>query len=171
MAGQVNGMRQYVCTSCGGTVLTIAVLRQLEGDLAEHLWTGAASPGESDARCPFCRRPMEPKATEQGAAATCRLCETVWLDKQAAESIPDQAPSAGTGPTLASQSLKCPQCGAPVANSWDEQCKFCGAAIHAPTQVVLFPTALPGEPEHEWGPWHGPRQQSLYSAILKKMID
>ena len=39
MANQVSGLRQYVCTACGGTVLTIAVLRQLEGGLAEHLWT------------------------------------------------------------------------------------------------------------------------------------
>jgi Zn-finger nucleic acid-binding protein len=156
LANQVSGLRQYVCTACGGTVLTIAVLRQLEGSLAEHLWTQAASqgPGGGDARCPFCSRLMQPRTVPAGGAAMCKGCEVVWLDKQAVQSLPDKAAAPGTGPTLASEALKCPQCGAPLANSWDERCKFCGSALHAPTQVVVLPGPGPEEVGLEWGRWH-----------------
>ena len=159
MANQVSGLRQYVCTACGGTVLTIAVLRQLEGSLAEHLWTEAAAPGTAggDSRCPFCSRPMQPKTIPAGRAAMCKGCEVVWLDKQAVQSLPDKAATVGTGPTLASEALKCPQCGAPLANSWDERCQFCGSALHAPTQVVVLPEPGPEEARLEWGRWHLPR--------------
>ncbi len=173
MTNQVDGLRQYVCASCGGTVMTIAVLRQLEGSMADHVWTEepAAPPGAGDARCPFCSRPMQPKAIAAGSAATCRACESVWLDKEAVGSLPDKATPKGPEPTLASRSLKCPQCGAPIANSWDEKCQFCGAALHAPTQVVVLPTSLPGETEPGWGPWRTSRRPSLYSAVLKRLIE
>ena len=172
MTNQVDGLRQYVCADCGGTVLTIAVLRQLEGGMADHVWTEApsAAPGHGEARCPFCSRPVQPKAIPAGCAAVCRTCETVWLDKQAVESLPDKT-APGREPTLASQALKCPQCGAPLANSWDEKCPFCGTALHAPTQVVILPTSLPEQADQGPGPWHLPHRPSLYSAVLKRMVD
>jgi hypothetical protein len=144
MTNQVSGLRQYVCTSCGGTVLTIAVLRQLEGGLADHLWTEAPPPGAGSGgdRCPFCSRPMQPKTVPAGSAAMCKGCEAVWLDKQAVESLPDKAATSAPGPTLASEALRCPQCGAPIANSWDEKCQFCGSSLHVPTQVVVLPESM-----------------------------
>jgi DNA-directed RNA polymerase subunit RPC12/RpoP len=174
MTNQINGLRQYVCASCGGTVLTVAVLRQLVGSLASQVWTEppSSAPDDRQARCPFCSQPMQPKALASGyagCAAICRACETVWLDNQAVHSLPDKA--ASREPTLASQSLKCPQCGAPIANSWEEKCQFCGAAIHAPVQVVVLPTSLPGEAEQDQGPWPFPHRKSLYSSVLKRMID
>jgi DNA-directed RNA polymerase subunit RPC12/RpoP len=199
MVNQVDGLRQYVCVGCGGTVLTIAVLRQLEGDLAGHIWTEPPSSASGEVRCPFCSQPMQPKALPAlpagpigaaepagaagaagpagaagaagpaGAAAICRPCEAAWLDKQAVLSLPDK--SAPPRPTLASESLKCAQCGAPVANSWDEKCQFCGASLHAPTQVVVLPTSLPGEEEQAWGPWRLPHRPSLYSSVLKRIIE
>ncbi len=172
MTNQVSGLRQYVCASCGGTVLTIAVLRQLGGDLADHLWTEAPVEAPAgDARCPFCSRPMQPKPIPTGSAAMCKGCEAVWLDKQAAQSLPDRAARPGTGPTLASEALRCPQCGAPIANSWDEKCQFCGAALHVPTQVVVVPTALPDQTGQQWGPWPRSRRPSLWSYVLKRMFD
>jgi hypothetical protein len=167
MANQVSGLRQYVCASCGGTVLTIAVLRQLGGTLADHLWTEApaAGPAGSDARCPFCSRPMQPKTIPAGCAAMCKGCETVWLDKQAVQSLPDEAAQPGQRPTLASEALKCPQCGAPIANSWDEKCQYCGAALHAPTQVVVLPEALPDDEGQDWGPWHLQRRPGLFRRL------
>ena len=156
MANQVSGLRQYVCAGCGGTVMTVAVLRQLEGSLAEHLWTEAPAveAGGGDARCPFCTRLMQPKTIPAGRAAMCKGCEVVWLDKQAVQSLPDKAAAVGHGPTLASQALRCPQCGAPLANSWDERCPFCGSALHAPTQVVVLPGPGPDETGREWGRGH-----------------
>lgn len=176
MTNQINGLRQYVCAGCGGTVLTIAVLRQLEGNLAGQVWTEPPSPAPAggQARCPFCSQPMQPKALPAGSAggaAICKGCETVWLDKHAVESLPDKAAAQGPQPTLASQSLRCSQCGAPVADSWDEKCQFCGASLHAPTQVVVLPTSLPEEAEQGWGPWRRPQRPSLYSSVLKRMIE
>ena len=89
---------------------------------------------------------MQHKALPAGSAAMCKGCEVVWLDKQAVQSLPDKASTPGTGPTLASEALKCPQCGAPLANSWDEKCQFCGSALHAPTQVVVLPEPGPKRP-------------------------
>jgi hypothetical protein len=173
MTNQVSGLRQYVCASCGGTVLTIAVLRQLEGDLAEHIWTEAPveGPAGGGARCPFCSRPMQPKPIPTGSAAMCKACESIWLDKQAVQSFPDKAATPGTGPTLASEALRCHQCGAPIANSWDEKCQFCGAALHAPTQVVVVPTSPPDEAGQQWGPWPLARRPSPCSSILRRMFD
>jgi Zn-finger nucleic acid-binding protein len=155
--------------------MTVAVLRQLEGDLASHVWTEPASTaGEGQARCPFCSQAMQPKALPAGTAggaAICRACEAVWLDHQAVQSLPDHAAAPGPQPTLASQSLKCPECGAPLANSWDEKCQFCGAALHAPTRVVVLPEALPEEAGPDWVPWRAPHRPSLYSSVLKKMIE
>ena len=145
----VEGFRHYVCSSCGGTVIMIAALRQLARPVAQQIWTEdpADSPGTGRARCPFCSMEMQPKAVATGSAALCRPCEAIWLDKQASGSIAVEAPSTGGQPTLASESLRCPQCGAPVSDSWQEQCKYCGAGLHTPVKVVVLPEALPGEIE------------------------
>jgi len=117
--------------------MTVAVLRQLEGTLAQQIWV-APEQAQGDAHpCPFCSRPMQPKSVATGRASVCRACEAVWLDQAAYGALPGPAVPA---PSLASQALSCPQCGAPVANSWDEHCKYCGAALHAPTQVVILPS-------------------------------
>ncbi len=111
---------------------------------------------------------MQPKAVPAGGAAMCKGCEVIWLDKQAVQSLPDQA-AAAPGPTLASQALRCPQCGAPIANGWEEKCQFCGTALHTPTQVVVVP--MPEEAEQQWGPWHLPRRSDLGLSILRRMGD
>jgi Zn-finger nucleic acid-binding protein len=147
MVNPVEGFRHYLCASCGGTVITIAVLRQLAVHVAQQVWTEepSASPGTGRARCPFCTQEMQPKAVPNGSAATCRPCEAVWLDKDAADNLTVKAPPEGSQPTLSSEALKCPQCGAPVANSWAENCQYCGASLHAPTKVVVLPEELAGE--------------------------
>jgi Zn-finger nucleic acid-binding protein len=160
--GQVEGFRQYVCAGCGGVVIGIAVLRQLSGPLGQHIWTAepvAPSPGTAatPVTCPFCSTAMTLKAVSAGSAATCRACEIVWLDQQAAGSLPVRAagpqgqPTLETQPTLATQSqaARCQQCGAPVLHTWDERCQYCGAALHAPTQVVVLQSDAPEE-ENSW---------------------
>jgi hypothetical protein len=125
----------------------IAALRQLAGPVALQIWTEdpAEGPGTGLARCPFCSAEMQPKAVATGSAAACRPCEAIWLDKQASDNLAVKAPAAGARPTLTSEALRCPQCGAPVSDSWQEQCKFCGAGLHAPVKVVVLPEGLPGE--------------------------
>jgi Zn-finger nucleic acid-binding protein len=145
MMGQLHGCRQYICASCGGVVLGIAVLRQVASEFAQHLWTAEAAPSASSAHCPFCSREMTSRAVQTGSAALCQTCEVVWLDKDAVGSLPVDAPSEKT---LASQTPHCDQCGAPLGNTLDGRCQYCGAAIHAPAQVILFPTEFPGEGEH-----------------------
>jgi hypothetical protein len=83
---------------------------------------------------------------QNGSAAICKPCEVVWLDKAAVSSLPAKETASPDHPTLATETPHCEQCGAPIARTWDERCPYCGGAIHAPTQVVLFPTELPGEP-------------------------
>ena len=139
--GQVQGFRQYVCPVCGGLVVGIAVLRQLSGEAGQRIWTAEPSAGTmAAATCPFCRTKMTPKAVPTGNAATCRVCEVVWLDKQAASSLSVRETDAPSQATLETQSeaARCQQCGAPVLHTWDERCQYCGAALHAPTQVVVL---------------------------------
>ena len=141
MASPIEGFRHYVCASCGGAVITIAALRQLARATAQQIWTeGPADPvGKEQARCPFCTLGMQPRAVPAGTAAICRGCEAVWLSIDAAEAIQVKTPPAGDQPTLSSETLRCPQCGAPVSNSWDETCQYCGAGLHAPVKVVVVP--------------------------------
>jgi Zn-finger nucleic acid-binding protein len=149
MTGQVDGFRQYLCTTCGGAVIGTAVLRQVSS-AAQHIWTAEPAPGASPVRCPFCLAAMESRTVQSGSAAICKPCEVVWLDKAAVSSLPAKE----TGPvghgTLATETPHCEQCGAPIANSWDERCAYCGAAVHAPTQVVLLPTEVPRN-HPDWG--------------------
>lgn len=139
--GQVQGFRQYVCPVCGGVIVGVAVLRQLSGEAGQRIWTAEPSAGPmTAATCPFCSTKMTPKTLPNGKAATCRVCEVVWLDKQAASSLPVReanAPSQGTLETQ-SEAARCQQCGAPVLHTWDERCQYCGAALRAPTQVVVL---------------------------------
>jgi Zn-finger nucleic acid-binding protein len=157
--GQIDGFRQYVCSGCAGVVIGIAVLRQLSGEIGQHIWT--AEPASVDAggalRCPFCTSTMTTKAIRTGSAATCRACEVVWLDQQAAGSLPVQGPSPQVQPTLETQSeaARCQQCGAPVLHTWDEKCQYCGAALHAPTQVVVLPGAVPTDQLADEPGWSG----------------
>jgi len=166
--GQVEGFRQYVCAGCGSVVIGIAVLRQLSGQLGQHIWTAepveptpatpatsatsatAATPSKP-VTCPFCSTTMTLKAVATGSAATCRACEVVWLDQVAASSLPVRTDGPQGQPTLETQSeaARCQQCGAPVLHTWDERCQYCGAALHAPTQVVVLQSAAP-EKENSW---------------------
>jgi uncharacterized paraquat-inducible protein A len=170
MTGQVEGMREYVCAGCGGTVLTVAALRQLEGALAEHLWTEPAAPTGSDQHCPFCTRVMEPKALPAGSAATCKGCQSIWLDKQAVDALPAKQVPTG-GPSLASETMRCPQCGAPVAHTWDEKCQFCGSALQAPTKVVIMPESLPGDVPTGREPWRLGRSPSILGSVVERIIE
>jgi Zn-finger nucleic acid-binding protein len=167
MTGQVDGFRQYLCTSCGGAVIGIAVLRQVSS-AAQHIWTAEPAPAASQARCPFCSAAMESRATQIGCAAICKLCEVVWLDKAAVSSLPAKDAVSTGQPTLATETPHCEQCGAPIAHTWDERCPYCGAAIHAPTQVVLFPTELRGDHDADWGPR---RRGGLLSGVLDALAD
>ena len=152
-----------MCDSCGGSVLTIAVLRQLAPAVAHSLWNEGPrlSPGSGLARCPFCQLEMQPKAIEAGTAALCRPCEAVWLDKEASETVKIKAP-VDSEPSLSSEELRCPQCGAPVGNTWDETCKYCGAGLHAPVKVVVLP-------EGEAGPW-GTERRGPASSFASEVL-
>jgi hypothetical protein len=99
---------------------------------------------------------------ENGAAAICKGCEVVWLDKAAVTSLPAKETAPADRPALATGTPHCEQCGAPIAHTWDERCPYCGSAIHAPTQVVLFPTELPGEPPD----WEHRERGGLLSGVL-----
>ncbi|MGD0811743.1 MAG: hypothetical protein ABSA91_18845 [Acidimicrobiales bacterium] len=163
--GQVDGFRQYLCTSCGGAVIGIAVLRQVT-TAAQHIWTAEPIMPAGQVRCPFCSAAMESRAMQVGSAAICKGCEVVWLDKAAVSSLPakDAAPVQAT---LATEAPRCEQCGAPIAHTWDEQCPYCGAAIHAPTKVVLFPTKLPGEDVT----WEHRGLGGLLSGVVEALTD
>ena len=161
----LDGSREYVCSSCGGVVIGIAVLRRVSGEIAEHIWTAETTSAASPLHCPFCSRDMQNKPVPTGCAAICKLCEVVWLDKVALGALPakDSAPSGQTTvASLAAQTLHCEQCGAPIANSLDERCQYCGAAIHAPTKVILFPTELPGDHAN----WERRGQRGLVTEVL-----
>ena len=166
MTGQVDGFRQYLCTACGGAVIGIAVLRQVS-NAAQHIWTADPAPGASPVRCPFCSGAMESRAMQNGSAAICKACEVVWLDKAAVSSLPAKETAPPGHLALATETPHCQQCGAPIAHTWDEQCPYCGAAIHAPTQVVLFPTELPGE-QADQGVG---RRGALLSGVLDALTD
>lgn len=144
--GQVNGHREYLCPSCGGALLTIPVLRQLVGAEAQQIWTEDADPEGGDHACPFCTRPMEAKGAPVGHAAVCRPCEAVWLDQDLYRSLTVTATTTPQ-PTLASQTLLCPNCGAPIPDSSAECCKYCGASLH-PTQNVVVVMPPPPAPEY-----------------------
>jgi Zn-finger nucleic acid-binding protein len=142
----VEGLRQYVCASCEGSVITIPALRQLASSFAMQIWNeGPSAPGDWRGHCPFCAQEMQPKAVATGQAALCRPCEAVWLDKDAVRAVHVKAPAPDDQPTLGSETLRCPQCGAPVSNSWDETCQYCGAGLHAPVKVVVVPEEVPGD--------------------------
>jgi Zn-finger nucleic acid-binding protein len=162
MTGQVDGFRQYLCTSCGGAVIGIAVLRQVSG-AAQHIWTAEPVPGAGPVHCPFCSAEMESRATPTGSAAICKACEVVWLDKAAVSSLPAKDAPTTSQATLATETPHCEQCGAPIAHTWDESCPYCGAAIHAPMKVVLFPSERPGE--------HPIREHSGRGGLLAGLLD
>ncbi len=151
--GHVQGLRQYVCPACGGIVVGIAVLRQLSGEVGQHIWTAEpyADVAASTTNCPFCSTQMTQKAMQVGRAATCRACEVVWLDQQAASSLPVRASDAQSQLTFETQSeaARCQQCGAPVLHTWDERCQYCGASLNAPTQVVVLHDGAGGSPGGE----------------------
>jgi DNA-directed RNA polymerase subunit M/transcription elongation factor TFIIS len=170
--GQIEGFRQYVCAGCGGVVIGIAVLRQLSGEVGQHIWT-AEPPASAPSRpitCPFCSTAMAPKAVPSGNAATCRACEVVWLDKQVASSLPVRATETAGQPTLEAQSqaARCEQCGAPVLHSWDERCQYCGAALHAPTKVVVLPGAVADD--QATASWEGGGGGSGHHGLLKEVM-
>ncbi len=134
---------RYVCSSCGGLLCGIAVLRKLSDDsAARHLWSGAmvAEGDGHEGRCPFCKVPMKASPVPQGRFWTCKTCEMAWLDPEAitALSPPVGRETKGAAASNDATSLpRCATCGAAVQHTWDEQCAFCGAALHPPTKVVV----------------------------------
>ncbi len=161
--GQVEGFRQYVCAGCGGVVIGIAVLRQLSGPLGQHIWTAepvAPSPGTpgTPVTCPFCSTGMTLKAVADRQvplpvvrAKSCGLTSRPPAPCRSAPPARRAQPTLETQPTLAAQAqaARCQQCGAPVLHTWDERCQYCGAALHAPTQVVVLQSDAPEE-ENSW---------------------
>jgi Zn-finger nucleic acid-binding protein len=140
---QVHDKRACVCQGCGGVVIMIAPLRQIEGQLAQRLWTAPMRP-EAGRRlpCPYCGGVMEDKAAATGEVARCLPCEALWLDKAAFGTLP-----APPGPVpLGLEELKCPECGAPLGSSGAERCRYCGAALKAPVKVVVVPQQEGGGP-------------------------
>jgi Zn-finger nucleic acid-binding protein len=140
-----EGRREYVCSACGGMVMTIAALGFLSPGTARAVWAQEPQ-GEPDGpplKCPFCSRPMAAEALASGHAAVCRPCESVWLDKQACASVTVRAGAPVPAATLAGTALHCPQCGAPISSSDEEQCRYCGATLQAPVKVVVLPEGTP----------------------------
>jgi len=74
--------------------------------------------------------------------------------------------TSGDQPTLSSEALRCPQCGAPVSHSWDEKCQYCGAGLHAPVKVVVLPGAITGEGP---GPGHY-GQPTVLGEVLRTFL-
>ena len=173
LVGQVDGFRRYVCEGCGGVVIGIAVLRQLSGPAGQHIWTAepAPVPPAGLGPCPFCATSMEPKTVPTGTAAVCRPCEVVWLDKQAASSLPVRNGDVQDQPTLETQaqSARCEQCGAPIAHTWDERCQYCGAAIHAPTKVVVLQGAVPEDEATRNGSSHNGRFSEVMRMLARPL--
>jgi len=172
-AGQAEGFRHYVCSQCGGVVIGIAVLRQLAGPAGQRFWTAEPAPAAAGPlRCPFCSREMEAKTVPTGTAATCKVCEVVWLDKAAVSSLRVQAPGPVGQPSLESEAraARCEQCGAPIANSWDEYCRYCGAAIHAPTKVVVLPSGALDDLVRQGDDGRGGRGRSgLFGEVIRAL--
>ena len=137
----VRGERKYGCPNCGGCVIMVAALRQLAPAAAVQIWTEdpATGPAPAALRCTFCGNEMRQQAVPCGCCAVCRPCEAVWLDRQASEAIRVELPLAQPGPTLSSVPMRCPQCGAPVTNNWDEECRYCGSALHTDVQPAGLP--------------------------------
>ncbi len=110
---------------------------------------------------------MEPKTVLAGTAAVCRACEVVWLDQQATSSLPVRNTDAQDQPTLATQaqSARCEQCGAPIAHTWDERCQYCGAAIHAPTKVVVLQGTVPEDEATR----NGPGRTGQFSEVMRML--
>jgi Zn-finger nucleic acid-binding protein len=154
VVGATQGKRRYVCTSCGGLLCGVAVFREIAG--AEHgqrLWAAAveAGPAGNTGPCPFCSAEMRASPHEQGRVWICMTCEMAWVDKVALGALMPQGASA---PVAAETTVtRCPNCGAPLEHSWDEQCAYCGAALEAPTKVVVVDRDSGMPPEHESG-WH-----------------
>jgi len=130
----IGGERKYDCLTCGGCVIMVAALRHLAPAVAVQLWTEDQTDGAPAAgvHCPFCGNEMQPRALPAGTGAVCRPCEAVWLDHGAVEAVKIQVP-VQEGPSLSSVAMRCPECGAPVANAWEQACRYCGCALHLET--------------------------------------
>ncbi|HET9058362.1 MAG TPA: hypothetical protein VFN61_00450 [Acidimicrobiales bacterium] len=149
----MNGIRQYVCESCAGHVLTIVGLRHLSPDAANTLWAHEDDPSalagpaaEGAARCPFCQREMQAKAFGEGHAGICRPCEAVWLDKPAAQAVKVPEPVTSS---LSQGTLRCQHCGAVAEDTPDGNCRYCGSPLALPTKVVVL--EAPPANEAQWG--------------------
>ena len=139
VGGAGNG-RQYECDHCGSTVAGVAVFRRLLGDaVVSGLWSGQeVAPDDHPVVCAFCRARMSGRQPAEGHAAVCHLCQVMWLDSDAMESLVKSVPvpsrhQAGV--------MRCENCGAAVVSPMDDKCRYCGSAL-APDQTVVFvPTA------------------------------
>ncbi len=121
----------------------IAVLRHMIGvQPASTIWEQGyfAEDVQPEGPCVFCSNPMRPCPAEHGQVWICKACEMVWLDKDALAAMPAAGrtgvPAAAV--VAAQGQMHCENCGAPVEHTWDETCPYCGAALKAPTQVVVL---------------------------------
>jgi Zn-finger nucleic acid-binding protein len=165
------GKRRYLCAACGGVVCGMAVLRDFAGaEPAQHLWTSAiVSDADGEERCPFCFAHMHTAGVEHGHAAICKTCEMVWLDKDALSTM-TPGTSAQQGQAAADGVSKCPNCGAPVAHSWDEKCTYCGAALSPATKVIV----IEGDPAETRARYAGPGHLSgweLAADVVRRIQD
>ncbi len=133
--------REYVCDSCGSAMAGIAVLRALLGDgVAGKIWTGIDPADGTVAgvakRCGFCFSAMSPRSVENGTAAICRICQVMWLDKAALESL-----ATPTSPVRLAQVgvARCGNCGAGIPSPLDHKCRHCGSAFTIEPVVAAAP--------------------------------
>ena len=117
---------------------------------------------------------MQPKAMPAGTAggaAICRACETVWLDHQAVQSLPDHAAAPGPQPTLGFAVAQVPRVRRTPRQQLGREVPVLRGRPSRPHPGCRPAEALPGEAGPEWVPWRVPHRPSLYSSVLKRMIE
>lgn len=91
------------CNSCGGTAISIALLRKLIGnERVSAIWSRAINVvNPEDRPCPICSREMNEESINIAGHALklgiCTRCEFVWFDTPEYESIPPPPKTAESG--------------------------------------------------------------------------
>ena len=95
----------WVCDSCGGRAVAMALLRRtVEGQVVHDAWACAIrSPMHSGRACPVCAKEMllvDVMAGGQSLALdVCQRCEFIWFDTNEFEALPPKpAPEPGSKP-------------------------------------------------------------------------
>lgn len=96
----------WVCATCGGRAVSVAVLRKTAiGPPITRLWLAARNrAGRRGRPCPVCGRPMEEVAGEAGGPPldVCPSCHFVWFDAKEYELLPP-LPAVAAEPELPPQ--------------------------------------------------------------------